>query len=1085
MAVIIDSVIHPTPVALAVAPKPAAKAAPPMISPPVAAAATQTRALESLQTSTALGSAWQTALTSSAPSTQTSAPEPGTTNSTVTAVAASAPAASSALTLRFMRSQLPSAPLAQPVTVDTVTALATSTPINPNITLSAVVPDFPSTRTPVGPATPAEVASNLSLGLRQAMPSFQRLLPGVAPLDPLVNLPAAQQDNLPPAWKALLPGSSPNGLEKSPLLAPAAPDPETRLLPRTLAPLNKTNPTGLPDTRFPGDPPLAVATPVARTGDIATPEQPGRATIPSVAAAGSHPRSGNQPGTPSATTSAHTENSTAPAGASKLPQPDPSTTRAGNSTARPSTPAELDKTALPGQATRRAAAVPVDPNKNPQTSQAIGSGANPGKTTGNQPSEPEATKPAVRIGNPAVTAESGQSPQAGQLFSQTAAASDPASDSGGNPGKQNPQTPLSVQANTPARSGSAASPVDPNKTPTAAQPAGTPPARGGNSAPSVDLTSQTAPSSSTGPNASRPTGTQNPQPTVGNSTVSAENGKGPQSGPAGTRASVPAEPGRAPAGQTPDPGVLGSNSQPVAAKPADTGAALPATRNLSPVDSLPAPRTAAPTDSATVPSSNATAARVAPLDSVKGSPSSQPAARPTGLTEPSNNASKSPTSPTSEPGVRTSSFPTAADPPNSAPSSAPIATSVGRVNPQTETVAGKAADTRATIPQDLAKNAQPVQAAVPVARISPDTRANPPQDLAKTAQPVQAAIPVDRLNPTEPATGKAADTRATLPQDLAKNAQPVQATAPVARVSPDTRATIPQDLAKSLQPVQATVPVARVSPAARTTSQDLVKVPSTMQKHAAGPDLRFPGDVRPFFDWSRLEEPTHHKESEEETRPKAEPERKREPEKVAQVKEKAIEAPKAPETKAQQPQRQQQRAISVGSGGGEKEAGGPSAAERAETVKKMSEQFQLAPSKPEMQRNAPLLPPLPGTTSAKENSSERPAKNESRPETGPLLEAGHEKAETTQNQRRTPHETERGPAFQPAKSEAPQREQSELPQSHTSHSESEGRGNQEKPGEEMQQRSDRGERQPRRRQNHQEADQDDEEALLEFEERAS
>lgn len=132
-------------------------------------------------------------------------------------------------------------------------------------------------------------------------------------------------------------------------------------------------------------------------------------------------------------------------------------------------------------------------------------------------------------------------------------------------------------------------------------------------------------------------------------------------------------------------------------------------------------------------------------------------------------------------------------------------------------------------------------------------------------------------------------------------------------------------------------------------------------------------------------------------------------------------------------------------------------------------------------------------------------------------EGSREKSETTpqENLRRATQaarETERGEDFtgmrrsagyQQAKGEQDVRhhhlpreastsnpEQTELRQSHSSQSsqgEGENRGNQEKPGEEMQQRSDRGERQ-RRRQNPQgglEAESEDEEAALELEERAS
>ena len=349
------------------------------------------------------------------------------------------------------------------------------------------------------------------------------------------------------------------------------------------------------------------------------------------------------------------------------------------------------------------------------------------------------------------------------------------------------------------------------------------------------------------------------------------------------------------------------------------------------------------------------------------------------------------------------------------------------------------------------------------------------------------------------------------------------------------------------------------------------------------PDLRFPGDTalahRPLLDWSRPEE--HHsseshssrKESEEDSgrATRSEGERRKEPEKAsAPVKEKASEATKAPEAKPQQPQRQLQRAITGGSGaaGGDKDAGGPSAAERAETVKKMSEQFQMSPTKPEMLRNAPLMTPLPGQTqakepakplvenqaTAKENAPTAPAaksetavtstttttttaKSESKPE-GPARGEGktessekgksadpasrtdtgasaRDKSEASpqENLRRAvqvAREADRGEDFtgmrrstgyQQAKSEMDVRQQhqpretssnhsepSELRQSHSSQSsqgESEGRGHQDKPGEGMQQRSDRGERHQRRRQNGQsglELENEEEDALLEFEE---
>lgn len=364
-------------------------------------------------------------------------------------------------------------------------------------------------------------------------------------------------------------------------------------------------------------------------------------------------------------------------------------------------------------------------------------------------------------------------------------------------------------------------------------------------------------------------------------------------------------------------------------------------------------------------------------------------------------------------------------------------------------------------------------------------------------------------------------------------------------------------------------------------------LPEAIRKNVAGvlavearvaPSLRFPGDAvvvpRPLLDWSRPEErhseaQSTRKESEEDGASrsgKTEGERKREPEKSpTPVKEKAPEAPKAAEAKPQQPQRQLQKAITGGSGGGgDKEAAGPSAAERAETVKKMSEQFQMSPGKPEMQRNAPMMTPLPGQapapakeqskttaepqTAPKENAptpsntaksetttttttakTETPTRGESKAEpsekgkaagdSGPTrTEGGREKAESTpqENLRRATQaarETERGEDFtgmrrsagyQQAKGEMDGRhhntprevptsntEPGELRQSHSSqssHGEGEGRGNQEKPGEEMQQRSDRGERQQRRRQNGQgglETESEEEEVLLELEERAS
>lgn len=352
------------------------------------------------------------------------------------------------------------------------------------------------------------------------------------------------------------------------------------------------------------------------------------------------------------------------------------------------------------------------------------------------------------------------------------------------------------------------------------------------------------------------------------------------------------------------------------------------------------------------------------------------------------------------------------------------------------------------------------------------------------------------------------------------------------------------------------------------------------------PDQRFPGDVAhaPRMDWSRPEEARSEKTKDGEedrgsSKGKAES-LSHAPEKAAApLKEKGPEAPKTPEAKPQQPQRQPQKAITGGSGasGGEKEAAGPSSAERAETVKKMSEQFQMSPGKPEMQRNAPLMTPLPGQAQAKEtkeparpestaathssethtpSNAERPSvagaksetatttssgstssssnKSENKAE-GPAAraaegksetaekgktgesaparaEAAREKSETQDTLRRAvqqAREVERGEDFtgmrrsagyQQAKTEmdvrqqhtlresaTPQNEQSEVRQSHSSQSsagEGEGRGNQEKPGEELQQRSDRGERHQRRRQNSQsgyEAETEDEELLAESE----
>jgi len=195
------------------------------------------------------------------------------------APSAVAPASASSLTLRFMRSQIlpepvePVAPVLAPaVTIDrpfgtvvldaaaAATAglgpapdrarLTIASPFGPMVLPAPAAPvpasagrvsvgSLMSVSTPFGtiqfdlaataamaspqqpvvdaPATStAEVVSNLSLGLRQAMPTFQTLLPTFAPspLDPLVNLPSSQQENLPAAWKALLPGTSANGLSK-------------------------------------------------------------------------------------------------------------------------------------------------------------------------------------------------------------------------------------------------------------------------------------------------------------------------------------------------------------------------------------------------------------------------------------------------------------------------------------------------------------------------------------------------------------------------------------------------------------------------------------------------------------------------------------------------------------------------------------------------------------------------------------------------------------------------------------------------------------------------------------------------------
>ena len=373
-------------------------------------------------------------------------------------------------------------------------------------------------------------------------------------------------------------------------------------------------------------------------------------------------------------------------------------------------------------------------------------------------------------------------------------------------------------------------------------------------------------------------------------------------------------------------------------------------------------------------------------------------------------------------------------------------------------------------------------------------------------------------------------------------------------------------------------------------------LPEAIRKNVAGvlasearviPDLRFPGDAvvssRPLVDWSRAEErhsepQATRKEAEEDSTSrsaKAENERKREPEKTAApVKEKPAEATKTPEAKPPQPQRPIPKAITAGAGGGgDKEATGPSAAERAETVKKMSEQFQLLPGKPETQRNAPLMPPLPGpgqtkepakalnegqgpkenapaeranqgvaatrsetatntpTSSKSEPKTEAATRSEGKAETSERSKApgesnptrnestsSREKAETSpqENLRRATQaarEVERGEDFtgmrrsagyQQAKSEMDLRqnlpqheaptsnsEPGELRQSHSSQSsqgESEGRGNQERPGEEMQQHSDRGERHQRRRQNPQallDSDTEEEEALLELEEKAN
>ena len=358
------------------------------------------------------------------------------------------------------------------------------------------------------------------------------------------------------------------------------------------------------------------------------------------------------------------------------------------------------------------------------------------------------------------------------------------------------------------------------------------------------------------------------------------------------------------------------------------------------------------------------------------------------------------------------------------------------------------------------------------------------------------------------------------------------------------------------------------------------------------PDLRFPGDLmltaRPQSERNRPDEQhsESRKDSEEErsgSSSKSEPERHREPEKAALApKEKTPDKEKAPEVKPQQPQRQIQRAITGGGGpscGENKEAGGSSSAERAENVKKMSEQFQVSPGKPEVQRNAPLMTPLPGQNApAKETAKATPESNTPPNETrasataerstgvaaspktemsasktesasksestvkseGPVRaegksessekgkgESGSSKAEGAKGEN-APQEgvrrervaptvreidpgedftgMRRSAGYQQAKTEMDYRQQTtgtpreaQTPEqgserrpsqpSQSTSGDAEGRGgNQEKPGEEMQQRSDRGERQQGRRHNNQsqfEKELEEEEALLaESEERS-